>query len=362
MQLRIPGPTPVPPEVLQAGASPMVNHRGPEFADLITRVTARMKELMMTQNEVFVLTGSGTGALESAIVNTLSPGQKVLAVSIGEFGDRFTEIAHTFGANVIRMKFEPGEHADLNRIRETLVADRDIRALMITHNETSTGVTNDMRAVGALAKELDVLLLVDSVSGIGALPYPVDAWGGDVVATGSQKGWMAPPGLAMVAVSQRAMDAGKEAKMPRVYWDYAAAKSYLAKNQTPWTPALSVMYALDKGLELMVNEGLENVLARHARVGQTVRDAVKSIGMQLLPKDEKYASNSVTAIKMPEGVSSIDVQKAVREEFDIELAIGQGSLTPKLIRVGHLGWVSDKDIADVSTALKAVMPRFTKGA
>lgn len=362
MQLRIPGPTPVPPEVLQAGASPMVNHRGPEFADLITRITARLKELMMTQNDVFVLTGSGTGALESAVVNTLSPGQKVLAVSIGEFGDRFTEIAQTFGAEVIRMRFEAGEHADPDRIRDALLADRDIRALMVTHNETSTGVTNDMRAIGALARELDVLLLVDSVSGIGALPYPVDAWGGDVVCTGSQKGWMAPPGLAMVAVSPRAWDAYKTAKMPRVYWDYGAAKSYLAKKQTPWTPALSVAYALDKGLELMLEEGLENVLARHARVGQTVRDAVKSIGLQLLPKDERYASNSVTAVKMPEGVNSVDVQKAVREEFDIELAIGQGPLTQKIIRVGHLGWVSDQDIADVAAALKAVMPRFTKGA
>ena len=360
MQLRIPGPTPVPPEVLQAGASPMVNHRGPEFADLITRITGRMKELMMTEHDVFVLTGSGTGALESAVVNTLSPGQKVLAVSIGEFGDRFADIAVAFGANVQKMRFESGEHADANRIREALNADRDIRVLMITHNETSTGVTNDMQEIGKLAKEMDVLLLVDSVSGIGSLPYPVDVWGGDVVCTGSQKGWMAPPGLAMVAVSERAWDAHKSATMPRVYWDYTAAKSYLAKKQTPWTPALSVMYALDKGLELMVNEGMENVLARHARVGQTVRDGVKELGMSLLPKDERYASNTVTAIKMPEGVASQDVQAAVREEFDIELAIGQGGLTSKLIRVGHLGWVSDKDISEVMTALKTVMPRFWK--
>ena len=359
-QLRIPGPTPVPPAVLAAGAAPMFNHRGPEFAALITRITARLKELMMTQHDVFVLTGSGTGALESAVVNTMSPGQKVLAVSIGEFGDRFTEIAHSFGAEVTRMRFESGDHADPQKIREALQADRDIRVLMITHNETSTGVTNDMRAIGALAKEMDVLLLVDSVSGIGSLPYPIDTWGGDVVCTGSQKGWMAPPGLAMVSVSDRAWDASRSAKMPRVYWDYAAAKSYLAKNQTPWTPAISVANALDKGLELMVNEGLENILARHARVGQTVRDAVKSLGMDLLPKDEKYASNTVTAIKMPEGVSSVDVQKAVREEFDIELAIGQGPLTSKLIRVGHLGWVSDQDIAEVATALKTVMPRFWK--
>lgn len=357
MQLRVPGPTPVPEEVLQAGATPMFNHRGREFAELIQRVTASLKGLFSTSNDLYLLTGSGTGALEATIVNTLSPGDKVLAVSIGEFGDRFTEIAHVFGADLIRLKYEPGYAAEPDDIRKAIRDNRGLKAVMITHNETSTGVTNPIAAIGEAVKEAGLLFLVDSVSGIGSLPYPVDQWGGDVVSTASQKGWMAPPGLAMVSVSAKAWEAHREAKMPRAYWDFSAAKSYLEKDQTPWTPALSVLNALDKGIELIQKEGLERVHARHAAVGDIIRKGAKDLGLQLLVKDERYASNTVTAIMVPEEVKAADLLRGIRTDHDIELATGQGHLAGKIFRVGHLGWVTEKDANEIVGAIKDVLPK-----
>lgn len=364
MQLRIPGPTPVPPEVLQAGTRQMINHRGKEFAVLIQSITARLKELFRTRNDLYLLTGSGTGALEASIVNTLSPGDRVLGVTIGEFGERYLEIAKTFGADLVRMDVEYGTAADPDAIRRALQADPAIKAVMITHNETSTGITNDIQAVGAIAREFDKLLLVDSVSGIGSLPYPVDAWGGDIVSTSSQKGWMTPPGLAMVSVSAKAWEFNKVARMPRSYWDLAAAKSYLAKDQTPWTPAVSVMYAMDKGLELMLQEGLDNVHARHARVAGTIRAGVKEMGLQLLARDESRASNTVTAIRVPEGVNAGDLLRTIRADSDIELATGQGSLAGKIFRIGHLGWITDADAQVILDGIRKALPKvgFKAGA
>jgi len=357
LQLRVPGPTPVPEVVLQAGATPMFNHRGREFAELIQRVTANLKQLFKTQNDLYLLTGSGTGALEATIVNTLSPGDKVLAVSIGEFGDRFTEIAHVFGADIIRLKYDPGYAADPDEIRGVLRSHTGIKAVMVTHNETSTGVTNDIEAIGRLVREAGLLFLVDSVSGIGSLPYPVDEWGGDVVSTASQKGWMAPPGLAMVSVSAKAWEAHATAKMPRAYWDFTAAKSYLEKSQTPWTPALSVLNALDKGIELINAEGLEQVHARHAKVGRIIREGMKDLGLQLLVRDERYASNTVTAIMVPEEVKPAELLRTVRADRDIELATGQGHLATKIFRVGHLGWVTEEDAREVVDAVKEALPK-----
>ena len=364
MQLRIPGPTPVPPEVLQAGAKPMINHRGKEFAVLIQSLTARLKELFVTKNDLYLLTGSGTGALETSIVNTLSPGDKVLGVTIGEFGERYLDIAKTFGADLVRMDVEYGTPADPDAIRRALQADPAIKAVIITHNETSTGVTNDIRAVGKIAREFDKLLLVDSVSGIGSLLYPVDEWGGDIVSASSQKGWMTPPGLAMVSVSAKAWEFNKVAKMPRSYWDLGAAKSYLAKDQTPWTPAVSVMYAMDKGLDLMMHEGLANVQARHARIANTIRTGVKDMGLQLLARDETYASNTVTAIRVPEGVNAGDLLRTIRADSDIELATGQGSLAGKIFRIGHLGWITDEDARIILDGIAKALPKvgFKAGA
>jgi len=243
--LRIPGPTPCPEVVLKEMSRQMINHRGPEFARILNDVTENLKKLFQTKNDVFLLTGSGTGGLEAVVVNMLSPGDKVLAVSIGVFGDRFAAIAKQFGAEVIPLSFEWGKAADIDEIRKALNKEPGIKAVLVTHNETSTGVTNDLEQISAVVKEFDKLLLVDAISSLGSIKLPVDEWHCDVTVTGSQKGWMVPPGLTMVAISEKAWQANAQAKIPRFYWDFAKAKSYLEKGQTPWTPAVSVVFAIN---------------------------------------------------------------------------------------------------------------------
>ena len=265
-ELRIPGPTPCPPEVLQAMARQMINHRGEEFQGILRNVTDKLKQFFQTKNDLYLLTGSGTGGLEAAVTNTLSPGDKVLSVSIGVFGERFTTIARTFGAEVTPLKFEWGKAADPNAIRSALQADPKIKAVLVTHNETSTGVTNDLASISSAVKDFDKLLLVDAISSLGSIDLPVDDWHCDVSVTGSQKGWMAPPGLAMVSVSQEAWQAHAKAKMPRFYWDFSKAKSYLEKRQTPWTPGMTAIFALSVSLKMMLKEGLASIFARHTRV------------------------------------------------------------------------------------------------
>ncbi len=219
-ELRIPGPTPCPDEVLQAMSRQMINHRGPEFGQILNGVTDKLKQLFQTTNDVLVLTGSGTGGLEAAIVNTLSPGDIVLSVSTGVFGERFATIAGQFGAEVIPLRFEWGKPADPAAIRQVLQTEPHIKAVLVTHNETSTGVTNDLAAISSVGKEFDKLLLVDGISSVGSIDLPVDQWHCDVVITASQKGWMIPPGLAMVSVSQQAWQAQARAYLPRFYWDF----------------------------------------------------------------------------------------------------------------------------------------------
>ena len=355
-QLRIPGPTPCPEEVLQAMTKQMVNHRGPEFAKMVKDVTDNMKTLFQTKNDIFILTGSGTGGLEAAVVNSLSPGDKVLSVSIGVFGDRFSAIAKQFGADVTDLKFEWGKAADIDEILRALEADPSIKAVLVTHNETSTGVTNDLEAICKVIKEFDKLIIVDAVSSLGSINLPIDDWKCDVVVTGSQKGWMVPPGLAMVSLSEAAWKANAEAKMPRFYWDFGKAKNYLEKGQTPWTPGMSVIFGMAISLDMMVKEGLQNIVARHMKIGQKTRDSVKALGLPLFA-DEKYASNTVTAVAAADGLDIPKLNKIMREEYDIVLGGGQLSMAGKIFRIGHLGWVTEKDIDVVIDALKVVLPK-----
>lgn len=357
VQLRIPGPTPCPDDVLKAVGRQMINHRGKEFGEVLANITVRLKEMFQTKNDVFVLTTSGTGAMEATIVNTLSPGDKVLAVSIGAFGDRFADIAQTYGANVTRLNVELGHAADPDAVRKALNADAGIKAVLITHNETSTGVTNDLGALSKVVHEFDKLLLVDAISSMGSINLPTDDWGVDVVATGSQKGWMTPPGLAMVAVSQRGWQAYEKAKMPRYYFDFGKARKYLEKNQTPWTPAISIFFGLEAGLNDLSKEGLTNVVARHKRIAQRARDNVKGLGLKLFPASESYASATVTAIQGPEGVEIKKLLQILREEHKVILANGQAKLEGKIFRIGHLGWVSEQDMDEVAAALTVALPK-----
>ena len=355
-RLRIPGPTPCPEEVLQAMTKQMINHRGPEFGQMVNEVTANLKEVFQTSGDIFLLTGSGTGGLEAAIVNTLSPGDKVLSVAIGVFGERFATIAQQFGAEVIPLQFEWGKAADIDPIRRALKAEPEIKAVLVTHNETSTGVTNDLAQISAVVKEFDKLLLVDAISSLSSINLPVDDWHCDVVVTGSQKGWMVPPGLAMVSVSEDAWRAHKKAEMPRFYWDFAKAKSYLEKGQTPWTPGMTTVFALSVSLKMMLAEGLANIFARHARVAKVARDSVKSLGLPLFA-DEKYASNTVTSVAGANGLDVLKMLRIMREEHQIVLGGGQLSLGGKIFRIGHMGWVAEDDIDVVISALKVVLPQ-----
>ncbi|MCX6000231.1 MAG: alanine--glyoxylate aminotransferase family protein [Chloroflexi bacterium] len=357
MQLRIPGPTPCPDEVLRAMTKQMINHRGKEFGDLITKSTEQLKKVFQTKGDVLILTASGTGGLEAAAVNVLSPNDKVLGVSIGAFGDRFADIAQQFGANVKRLTFEWGTAADPEAIRQALKADPSVKAVLVTHNETSTGVTNDLGAISKVVREFGPLLVVDGISSVGSINLPVDEWQCDVVITGSQKGWMAPPGLSMISMSQKAWQAFEKAKMPRFYWDLGKARKFLEeKKQTPWTPAVSVMYALAVGLDIMEKETLAGVFARHARAGKAIREGVKSLGLSLLA-DEAHASNTVTAIKGPAGVDVKKLLQTLREEHKVVLSGGQGRLDGKIFRIGHLGWVDEADMKEVVAALKGVLAK-----
>jgi len=354
--LRIPGPTPCPDEVLQTMSRQMINHRGPEFARILNDVTDKLKQLFQTKGDVFLLTASGTGGLEAAIVNTLSPGDKALSVSNGVFGERFGRIAELFGAEVTPLQFEWGKAVDVETVRQALRTEPRIKAVLVTHNETSTGVTNDLGSISSVVKEFDKLLVVDAISSLGSINLPVDDWHCDVTVTGSQKGWMAPPGLAMVSLSPEAWQAHSKARMPRLYWDFATAKSYLEKGQTPWTPAISTVFALSVSLEMMLNEGLTNIIARHARVAKTARDGVKSLGLPLFA-EENHASNTVTSVAASDGLDTKKLLRILREEHQIILGGGQQRLDGKIFRIGHLGWVTEDDIEVVISALKAVLPQ-----
>jgi aspartate aminotransferase-like enzyme len=336
----------------------MINHRGPEFADIIGRITTTLQKMFETKNDVLTMTSAGTGAIEAAVVNTLSPGDRALCVSIGVFGDRFADIATTYGVDVEKLSFEQGTAADPAAVADALKKDASFKAVFVTHNETSTGVTNDL---GAIAKAIrgvrsDVLVLVDAISSLGSVPLPIDGWDLDVVFTGSQKGWMVPPGMAMAAVSQRAWDAIESARIPRYYFDFKKAKSYLEKGQTPWTPAVSVYFAMDFALKKLLAEGLKNIQARHARLGKFTREGVKALGLKLLA-DERVASNTVTAVVVPEGVDGAALNKMMRTEYNTVLAGGQGPLTGKIFRIGHLGYCEEADIQACLDALKLALPR-----
>jgi aspartate aminotransferase-like enzyme len=352
--LMIPGPTPVAQPVLRACSKPMINHRGPEFAQLQDECNRGLKAAFKTQCDILTLTCSGTGAMEAAVVNVLSPGDKVLSLSIGAFGDRFAQIAETFGAQVERMNFDWGAAVDEKKVAARLKQDsaREIKAVLVTHNETSTGVTNDLAAIAAVVRKHGALLLVDAVSSLVAMDLRADEWGIDVVAAASQKAFMLPPGLAFVSMSERAWAANAEAKMHRYYFDLKKAKEFMDKKQTPWTPALPQMYGLKEGLRLIEEEGLENCFARHRRLGSAVRAACAAMGLKLFA-DPRHASNAVTAIIAPDGISPKQIRSLLLDKYGVVLAGGQGKVQDTVFRIGHLGYVNETDIITTLAALGA---------
>jgi aspartate aminotransferase-like enzyme len=350
--LRIPGPTSLPPSVRAAGARQMINHRGPEFAAMLARITEGMRPYFGTRSDILVLSCAGSGGLEAAVVNTLSPGDRVLGVSIGAFGDRFAKIASTYGADVTKLDVEWGHAADPAAVREAIATSGPFKAVLLTHNETSTGVMNPIPELAAAIHESapDALILVDSVSALGAVPFAMDEWGVDVVVTGSQKAWMAAPGLAMIAVSDRAWNAVRNARMPRFYLDFTAHRDAHAKGETPWTPAIAVVFQVDEGLRLMEAETPEGVFTRHEACAAAARAGLEELGFELFA-DPRFASRTVTAVTI--GDADWKPFNAELKRRGLVLAGGQGKLTGQIFRLGHLGSVTIEEVVGAIGTLEA---------
>ncbi|BAU42373.1 pyridoxal-phosphate-dependent aminotransferase family protein [Leptolyngbya sp. O-77] len=355
LMLMIPGPTPVPESVLLALAKHPIGHRSGEFGTIMAEVTAGLKWLHQTENDVLILTASGTGAMEAGIINFLSPGDRVLVGTNGKFGDRWAQLAEGFGLQVERVTAEWGKALNPEDFRTRLEADtaKDIKAVIVTHSETSTGVLNDLETINRHVKAHGALIIVDAVTSLGATNVPIDEWGLDVVASGSQKGFMLPPGLGFVAVGPKAWEAYATAKIPRFYLDLGKYRKDAAKNTTPFTPPVNMFFALQVALKMMQAEGLENIFARHHRQMNATRAAMKALGLPLFAADGT-SSPAITAVA-PVGVESEKIRSVMKKKFDIALAGGQDDLKGKIFRVGHLGFVCDRDILTAVGALEATL-------
>jgi serine---pyruvate transaminase len=347
--LMAPGPTPVPPEVLAAGAQPVLHHRGPDFRALMRRCLGRLQEVCRTENDILLFTASGSGAFESAVVNLVSPGERVLAVAAGEFGERWATLATAFGADVQELRYAWGETPRPEDVRARL-AETGAEVVFLVHSETSTGVVADVQALAQAAREEGALTVVDAVSSLGAVPLETDAWGLDVVIAGSQKALMTPPGLSVAAVSAAAWKRVARSTSPRFYFDWGRMKTSLETGSTPFTPAVSLVVSLDTALSMLLEEGLEAAFARHAALGRACREGVKAMGLELYSPDEERSA-VVTAILTPQGVDARELVLALRDRFGITVAGGHGELASRMFRIGHIGYY---DVFDITTALAAV--------
>jgi len=348
--LLTPGPTPVPPEVLAALAEPVIHHRGRDFRGIYERCLARLQEVYRTEHDVLLYTTSGTGAFESAVANLTSAGDRQLVLSAGSFGERWAGMVKAFGADLVHVRLDWGETPEPEDLHAALAETGGVRVVYLTHSETSTGVVCDVQALAAVAKDAGALVVVDAVSSLGAVPLEPDAWGLDVVVSGSQKALMCPPGLAFASVSPAALAAAARATSPRYVLDWERTRKAQAKLDAPFTPAVSIVRALDVALGLLLQEGLEAAFDRHARLGRACREGAKAMGLELFSPDEERSA-VVTAIRSPEGVDGTEVVATLRDRFGITIANGQGDLKGKIFRIGHIGWF---DIFDITTALAAV--------
>ena len=342
-----PGPTPVPPEVLAAMGAPVVHHRSPDFRPVYERTLARLREVCRTQSDVLLFTASGTGAFESAVVNLVTPGDPHLVVSAGSFGERWAAMTKAYGADVDQLQYAWGETPDADDVRARLAA-REAKAVWVVQSETSTGVVADVQAIAEAAKAAGALVVVDAVSSLGAVPCETDAWGLDVVVSGSQKALMTPPGLGLAAVSDTAFE--RRGANARFYFDWERTRTAQRKLDAPFTPPVSLVAALDVALGLLLDEGLENAFERHVRLGCAARAGAKAMGLELFsPDDDRSAV--VTAVRSPDGIDSGEIISAVRNRFGMTLANGQADLKGKIFRIGHIGWF---DVFDITSALAAV--------
>lgn len=351
--LMAPGPTPVPSQVLLAMAQPIIHHRTPAYEALFAKVREGLKWLIQTREETIVLVASGTGAMEAAVTNALSPGDKVLVVRAGKFGERWAEICKTYGVEVVPLDAPYGQTVPADRVAETLKKAPDIRAVFCQHSETSTGVLHDVRGYAQATRQSDALLVVDAVSSLGVADLPMDAWGVDIVVAGSQKGLMLPPGLAFCTLSEKAWDRVKQAKLPRYYFDLLEEKKLVVKNQPHFTPAVSIVVGLKEVLAMLQAEGLANVFKRHERLARATRAGVEALGLELFAKARP--SPAITGVVSPNGIDGEKVVATYSKAHNITIAGGQGGMKGKVFRLGHMGYVGDFDVLVALGALEQVL-------
>lgn len=347
--LLAPGPTPVPPEVLLAMARPMIHHRAPEFDPIFAEVRENLKWLFQTRNDVLQLACSGTGGMEGAVSNFLSPGEKAICINGGKFGERWTKICKTFGVQVHEIKVDWGRAVDPQMVAEALKKDPSIKAVYVQASETSTGVAHNCKALADIVRPLDeTILVVDAITALGVFDLKTDEWGLDVVVTGSQKALMLPPGMAFVSVSDKAWRFADKAKNAAFYFNFKRERENQQKNQTAYTPAVSMILGLQEVLRMLKAEGLANVFARHATLAQAMREGVKAAGLTLFPKESP--SDALTTVTAPEGIDGQQIYKNLRVQYGITAAGGQDHLKGKVFRISHMGYA---DRFDVITALAA---------
>lgn len=354
--LMAPGPTEVPPEVLQAQSLPVPYHRGPRFGAILDACTDALRRILFTEGDVLIYTGSGSLGMESAVVNTCSPGDHVLVLDTGNFGGRFRKICATYGVEATAVEYDWGSNAKPDDITKALADDPSIKAVFAQHSETSTGIVNDVEALGAAVKDTDALFVVDAISGVGAAPLRMDAWGIDVLIGGSQKALMTPPGICFLAISEAAWEANTTATCPRFYTDWTTAKESMDKDpsETPYTPAVTIVAAFHKALELVEGEGIEAAWARHEMLGRACRAGVKAIGLDIQTAESERAC-VLTAVVAPEGLDGAQIAKHMRAHHGIVVAPGQGKLKGKIFRLGHCGYYAPRDILMGLAALEATL-------
>ena len=361
LHLMIPGPTPVPENVLSCMSKHPIGHRSGEFQEIVQKTTDQLKWLHQTTGDVLTITGSGTAAMEAGIINTLSKGDQVICGDNGKFGERWVKVAKAYGLDVKVIKANWGEPLDPTKFKMILEGDTDkkIKAVILTHSETSTGVINDLRAINKEVKNHGkAISIADCVTSLGACNIPMDDWGIDVIASGSQKGYMIPPGLSFVAMSKRAWEANSQSNLPKFYLDLNQYLKTVNKNSNPFTPAINLYFALEESLTMMQNEGLNNIFTRHARHQKATQEGIKAMGLNLFAK-EKFGSPAITAVQ-PENIDAESIRKLIKDDFDILLAGGQDHLKGKIFRIGHLGFVNDRDIISVISALESTLDKMGK--
>ncbi|HNR03230.1 MAG TPA: alanine--glyoxylate aminotransferase family protein [Bacillota bacterium] len=356
--LQIPGPTNIPDRILRSLSQPLINHRGPEFGELLTKCVEGLKKVYKTKNDILIFPSSGSGVIESAIVNLFSPGDTILTASIGVFSERAATIAEKFGLNVIRITKEWGESVKPEDVKKVLEEDTDkkIKGVFVPHNETTAAVASDIKGISEVIKEINhpAVLIIDAVSSLACLPIETDDWAIDIVLTGSQKGLMLPPGMGIVSISPKAWELVEKSTLPKWYWSYKAVKERMEIKEFPYTPATTLLFGLSEALDIIEEEGLENVIARHELLATAVREAAKAMGLSIFT-EEGYESNSVTAIIMPEGISYKDLAGILKTKFGVVVGGGLQKLKGKILRIGHLGSIHKADIYAIMCAVEAAL-------